>query len=68
VRLKGTAVEVAYQVLAPLKADRLQLAKAVWKKSSALVQNAAERAKQMRFLQSRGFSSDPMRRVVRGED
>ena len=42
---------------------------AVWeKKFDRLPQSAEERAKQMRFLQYRGFSGESIRRLMRGVD
>ena len=43
--------------------------RAVWaRKFAALPASAAERARQMRFLQYRGFSSAAIRSVLRGDD
>ena len=43
--------------------------RAVWaRKFAALPASAEERARQMRFLQYRGFSSAAIRSVLRGDD
>jgi regulatory protein len=48
--------------------DEAERCRAVWhKKFGALPGTAEERAKQMRFLQYRGFSADAIRQVLRGE-
>jgi len=51
-----------------LKASELARAKAVWvrKYGGAQATQAAERARQMRFLAGRGFSADVIRQVIRG--
>ncbi|MBK8525151.1 MAG: recombination regulator RecX [Betaproteobacteria bacterium] len=63
----GVAPEEAAVALAEA-GDELARARSVWiRKFSALPTEASERAKQIRFLMSRGFSSDTIRRVLRGE-
>jgi len=53
----------------PEGGDEALRCRAVWaRKFSQLPQSGEERAKQMRFLQYRGFSSDAIRRVMRGGD
>lgn len=53
----------------PEAGDEAERCQAVWaRKFRELPQSAAERAKQMRFLQYRGFSGDAIRRVMRGAD
>jgi regulatory protein len=60
------AIEIATQ---HLKATEIERAREVWhKKFGQPAQDAAERAKQMRFLITRGFSSEIIRRVVAGVD
>lgn len=53
-----------------LKASELGRARAVWQRKfgAAPAADAAGRAKQMRFLAGRGFSSEVIRRVVRDAD
>jgi regulatory protein len=63
----GVAPDAAEEALAGA-GDEMIRAQSVWtRKFSALPTNAGERAKQIRFLMSRGFSSDTIRRVLRGE-
>lgn len=51
-----------------LKENELARAQAAWaRKFQALPQDAADRARQTRFLTQRGFSSDTVRAVLRGE-
>jgi len=53
----------------PEAGDEAERCRSVWaRKFSQLPQSAAERAKQMRFLQYRGFSGDAIRRVMRGAE
>ena len=53
----------------PEGGDETARCQAVWaRKFGALPHSAEERAKQMRFLQYRGFSGDAIRRVMRGVD
>ena len=64
---KGVSVEAATAVLATLKEGELEAARAVWKrKFSAPPANAAERAKQTRFLLGRGFGSEVIVKLFRG--
>jgi len=52
-----------------LRATELDRAREVWrKKFGTPPADAAERAKQMRFLAGRGFAGDVIRRVVGGEE
>jgi len=53
----------------PVAGDEAARCRAVWaKKFGTLPETAEERARQMRFLQYRGFSGDAIRRVMRGND
>ena len=53
----------------PEAGDETQRCQSVWaRKFGELPKSAAERAKQMRFLQYRGFSGDAIRRVMSGAD
>jgi regulatory protein len=57
------------KVAGAARATELDRAREAWKKRfGALPVNAAERAKQMRFMQGRGFSFDVVRRVVAGAE
>lgn len=52
-----------------LKDTELARAREVWaRRFSAPPQDAAERARQMRFLAGRGFGADVIRRVLRADD
>jgi regulatory protein len=64
--IEADAIESATQ---HLKATETERAREVWrKKFGEPAQDASERAKQMRFLVTRGFSSEIVRRVVAGRD
>jgi regulatory protein len=53
----------------PEAGDEAARCRVVWaKKFGVLPASAGERARQMRFLQYRGFSGEVIRRVMRGED
>lgn len=68
-RNKGVAADAVARISAELKSSELERAREVWRKRfGAPAQGAAERAKQSRFLQSRGFSFDVIRHVIRGLD
>ena len=67
-RQKGIAEELIGGALPALKESELETARDVWqKKFGALPQDAKEKARQMRFLQSRGFSLDTIFCVLRSE-
>ena len=64
---KGLAPEAVLQAVEQLRATELDRAREVWrKKFGAPPEDAAERAKQMRFLAGRGFGGEVIRRVVAG--
>lgn len=64
---RGVSAEVVGTTLAGLKEGELDAARAVWRRRfRAVPVNAAERAKQARFLQNRGFSSEIITRLLRG--
>lgn len=68
-RDKGVPAEVMESTLAGAREHDLDAARAVWlKKFGEPPRDAAERAKQMRFLAGRGFPPDVVRRVVGGEE
>ena len=70
-RQKGVPEALVSAALAEVKAGELEAAKSIWqRKFGSLPADAKERAKQMRFLQSRGFGTEIIRRVMqgRGED
>ena len=65
-RQKGIAEELISAALPALKESELEAVRQVWqKKFGALPQDAKEKAKQARFLQSRGFGFDVIFQVLR---
>jgi regulatory protein len=63
---KGVSAEAVAAILPELRETELESARAVWaKKFGALPQDAGERAKQMRFLASRGFGAETITKVLR---
>ena len=65
-RQKGIAEEMISPALPALKESELEAAREVWQKKFGVVaQDAKEKARQMRFLQSRGFSMEVIFRVLR---
>jgi regulatory protein len=66
-RSRGIDADAIESAAQDLKASELERAREVWrKKFGEPAQDAAARGKQMRFLISRGFSSEIIRRVVAG--
>jgi len=66
---KGLEPEAVAQALQTLRASEVERAREVWRKKFGVpAVDATERAKQMRFLASRGFGGDTIRRVVSGGD
>jgi regulatory protein len=64
---KGLSGEAVAEAMAQLKDTELDRAREVWcKKFGAPPQDAQERSKQMRFLITRGFAAEVVRRVVQG--
>ena len=67
-RQKGIAEELISAALPALKETELEAAREVWqKKFGAPPQDAKEKARQARFLQSRGFGFDVIFQVLRSE-
>ena len=65
-REKGLSDAAIAGAQSQLKESELEAARAVWqKKFGALPANARDKARQMRFLQGRGFSLDIIRRLLR---
>jgi regulatory protein len=65
-RQKGIAEELISAALPTLKETELEAAREVWqRKFGAAPQDAKEKAKQVRFLQSRGFATDVIFKVLR---
>jgi regulatory protein len=68
-RRKGTAENLISTALPALKETELAAARVVWKKKFGSVpQDEKEKAKQVRFLQSRGFALEAIFKVLRLED
>ncbi len=68
-RQKGIAEELICAALPELKDSELEAARVVWKKKfGAAPQDEKQKAKQVRFLQSRGFSLDAIFKVLRFDD
>ncbi|MDI1244591.1 MAG: recombination regulator RecX [Rhodoferax sp.] len=66
---KGLEPQAVSDAVAALHSTELARARAVWqKKFDQAPVDAAERAKQMRFLASRGFGGDTIHRVISGGD
>lgn len=68
-RQKGIAEELIAAALPELKDSELAVAREVWKKKFGTApQDEKEKAKQVRFLQSRGFSLDAIFKVLKITD
>ena len=66
---KGLPPEAVMEAVEQLRATEVERAREVWlKKFGQPPADAAQRGKQMRFLASRGFCGDAIRRVVAGDD
>lgn len=66
---KGLDAERVAIAVASLQATEVERAREVWrKKFGELPADAAQRAKQARFLAARGFGGEVIRRVLRSED
>ena len=62
---KGLAAEAVAEAVAGLQSTELQRAREVWRrKFDAKPTDAAQRAKQARFLAARGFGGEVIRRVL----
>jgi regulatory protein len=66
---RGLPAELVERTLAQARPGELERARALWQRRFGTPpSDAAERARQMRFLAGRGFGADTIRRVVRGAD
>lgn len=66
---KGLDAEVVREAIEQLRGTEVERAREVWRrKFGQPPADAAERAKQMRFLAARGFSGETVRRVIAGTD
>lgn len=65
---KGIGEETVAAALKTLEENEVASARAVWRRKFARQpRTAAERARQVRFLQGRGFSFDTIMKVLKGE-
>jgi regulatory protein len=65
---KGLSGEAVAEAMESLKDTELSRAQEVWrKKFGSPPQDPQEKAKQLRFLITRGFNAEVVRRVVKGE-
>ena len=68
-RSRGVSEEALAAAAPELKKSELEAARAVWrKKFGRLPGNQAERARQARFLQARGFEMEVVLKVIKGSD
>lgn len=66
---KGLAPDLVADTLQQARSTELERAREVWQRRFGQPPaDAAERARQMRFMAGRGFEADIIRRVVRGAD
>ncbi|TNF53034.1 MAG: recombination regulator RecX [Burkholderiales bacterium] len=66
---KGVSAEAMADAVQALRSTEVDRAREVWrKKFGEPAADAAGRARQMRFLASRGFGAEAIRRVVSGSD
>ena len=64
---KGLAPDAIAQAVADLQGSEVERAREVWrKKFGEPAADAQQRARQMRFLATRGFGGDTIHRVVKG--
>lgn len=63
---KGIAAELVAEAVAQLKDGEVEAARALWqKKFGSLPRDAAGRARQIRFMQGRGFALEVILKVMR---
>ena len=68
-RAKGLDKELAERASGAARSTEVERAREVWRRKFRLApRTREERARQMRFLQSRGFSFDAIRAVVGGKE
>jgi regulatory protein len=66
-QMKGLDTALVAQAIGQLRGTELERAREVWRrKFDSAPRDAAERAKQSRFLAARGFHGDVIRRVLAG--
>jgi regulatory protein len=68
-RRQGVAAETVSRAVEAARSTELERARDAWRKRFGVAaEDAAGRAKQVRFLQGRGFSFEVIRKVVGGTD
>ena len=68
-QMKGIAPDLVCATLQQARSTEMERAREVWRRRfGAPAVDAAERARQMRFLAGRGFDGDVIHRVVQGGD
>lgn len=69
-RQKGVSEEAVAAAVAGLKDDELDAARAVWRRKfgGSQPRRPADRARQVRFMQGRGFDLEVILRVIKGGD
>ena len=69
-RQKGVSEEAVSAALAALKGDELDAARSVWRRKFGGKQRRgpADRARQVRFMQGRGFDLEVILKVIKGGD
>ena len=68
-RARGVADPLVREAVSELSRTELQRAREIWRRKFGTPPgDAAERARQMRFLAQRGFNADVIRRLIDGKD
>lgn len=68
-RQKGIGEDLINDVLPQMKDTELEAARGIWQRKFGIAPgDAKEKAKQLRFMQSRGFMPDVIFKVLRGTD
>jgi regulatory protein len=68
-RQKGIGEDLINDALPQMRDTELEAARSIWQKKFGITpENAKEKAKQLRFMQSRGFMPDVIFKVLRGID
>ncbi|MDO9103052.1 MAG: recombination regulator RecX [Candidatus Nitrotoga sp.] len=68
-RQKGIGEDLINDALPQMKDTELEAARSIWQRKYGIVpEDAKEKAKQLRFMQSRGFMPDVIFKVLRGTD
>ncbi|MBL0038687.1 MAG: recombination regulator RecX [Nitrosomonadales bacterium] len=68
-RQKGIGEDLINDALPQMRDTELEAARNIWQRKFGIVpEDAKEKAKQLRFMQSRGFMSDVIFKVLRGTD